>query len=357
MAMFSDRTYETLLSEMLALAPDGIDTRQGSIYYDAIASCAFKLASFYVDLDCILDLTFVGTASGEYLDRKGYEYGLDRNEATAARYEYLYKGTKPQIGARFFADSLYFTLQTDDDILYLLAETPGEESNTIAEGTPATPVNTIIGLSVSEFGALIEPGAATEDDSSYRRRIQEKIAGPAQNGNKQHYKTWCEEVDGVGRARILPLWAGENTVKAVLLDTDGLPAADTVVARVQAYIDPDGTGIGEGVANVGAHFTAVAAIAVPITVSCTITLAYGFTIEEAQAAAETALLDYLRSLALDTPDKTAMVVRISSIGAILYSLESVIDYSDLQVNGEESNLAIDNESVAVLNEVSFVGSV
>ena len=48
----------------------------------------------------------------------------------------------------------------------------------------------------------------------------------------------------MGRARIIPLWAGENTVKGVLLDNEGLPVTEAVVARVQEYIDPGGTGLG-----------------------------------------------------------------------------------------------------------------
>ena len=35
--MFSDKTYDKLLDEALSNAPDDVDTRQGSIYYDAIA--------------------------------------------------------------------------------------------------------------------------------------------------------------------------------------------------------------------------------------------------------------------------------------------------------------------------------
>ena len=46
---FEDRTFDNILAEMLAMAPDGVDTRQGSIYYDAIAACALKLANFYID--------------------------------------------------------------------------------------------------------------------------------------------------------------------------------------------------------------------------------------------------------------------------------------------------------------------
>ena len=66
-----DRTFDNILAEMLAMAPDGIDTRQRSIYYDAVAACALKMANFYIDAGCVLDLVFISTTSGEYLDRKG----------------------------------------------------------------------------------------------------------------------------------------------------------------------------------------------------------------------------------------------------------------------------------------------
>lgn len=355
---FEDRTYDNILAEMLAMAPDGVDTRQGSIYYDAVAACALKLANFYIDASCILDLVFVWSATGEYLDRRGAECGLERNAATKARYFYIYEGTRPSAGTRFFNNGFFFTLEEDrDGVLYLVAEEAGERPNVILLGEPATPVNAILGLTISEFGRLDEPGADQEDDESYRTRIQEKIAGPAQNGNKQHYKTWCEEVDGVGRARILPLWAGENTVKAILLDTDGLPAADTIVARVQEYIDPGSTGTGEGVANIGAHFTAEAATAVPITISCAVTLTAGFSLDEARAQATETFREYLKGLALSTPESTPIVVRISSVGAMLYGLEAVVDYADLTLNGKTSNIEIDKMSVAVLEEVIVNGLV
>ena len=357
MQLFADRTYEAILAEMLAQAPAGVDTRQGSIYFDAVAACALKLANFYVDAGCVLDLVFVGTASGKYLDAKGQEYGLTRNPSTPARYHYIYEGTRPLAGARFFTDGLYFTLEEADGALYLAAEAAGEEGNGVIEGTPAVPVNTIVGLSVSEFGPLFEPGTDEEDDEGYRTRIREKLGGPAQNGNKQHYKTWCEEVAGVGRARILPLWNGVNTVKGVLLDTDGLPASSAVVARVQEHVDPGGTGLGEGTANIGAYFTAIAAQAVPLTVSWSVTLASGYTLEQAKAAATAAITVYLKSLVLDTPGDEAMVVRISSVGALLYAQEAILDYANLTINGGASNIEIGKEQVAVLEEVDIVGTV
>lgn len=354
---FEDRTYDNILAEMLAMAPDGVDTRQGSIYYDAVAACALKLANFYVDASGVLDLVFISTTSGEYLDRKGQEHGLTRGLATPARYRYVYEGTKPALGARFFTDGLYFFLEDAEGVLQLVAEEAGEAANVVLEGAPATPVNAIQGLSVSEFGPMVEPGTDQEDDETYRGRVQEKLAGQAQNGNKQHYKTWCELNSGVGRARILPLWAGENTVKAVLLDNEGLPATAAVVARVQEYVDPGGTGLGEGVANIGAHFTAVAAEPVEITVTCSVALAQGHTMKGAIDSATKAITAYLKNLALRTPESEQVVVRVASIGAMLYSMEEIVDYTDLALNGGAENIAIGTEAVAVLREVAFDGLV
>lgn len=357
MAMFEDRTYESILDEMLAEAPAGIDTRQGSIYYDAVAACALKLAAFYVDASVILELVSVTTATGTYLDEKGQEYGVTRNRATPAKYLFIYEGMKPEAGTRFFADDRYFYLEDDDGTLYLVSEAGGEGANNILEGTRATPVNTVDGLTRAEFSSLAEPGQDIESDEDYRSRIQDKIGGPAQNGNKHHYKSWCEEIAGVGRARIIPLWNGENTVKGVLLDPDGLPVSETVVERVQEHIDPGGTGLGEGVANIGAHFTAAAAVPVAITVSCTITLADGYSLDSIQEAATASVLAYLKGLALNTADDEEMVVRISSIGAMIHALPGVVDYADLTVNDGTGNISVAGDYVAVLEEVVVIGSV
>ena len=55
--MFEDMTYERLLTDVLGNAPDGVDTRQGSIFYDAVSGVLIKIAKLYSDLDMIVDLT------------------------------------------------------------------------------------------------------------------------------------------------------------------------------------------------------------------------------------------------------------------------------------------------------------
>ena len=238
--MFEDMTYDRLLADVLKNAPDGVDTRQGSIFYDAVSAVLIKVAKLYTDLDLIVELTRVQTAADEALDVKAGEYGLTRLSATYAKYFVTFEGTVPPEDTRFFYDGQYFVLRKDSDtgVFYLEAETAGTSQNNIYEGTRAVPVTRVPGLTSAVFGRLYESGTDSESDESLRLRIQNKISGPAENGNKTHYKTWCESIDGIGRARIFPLWNGPNTVKAVLIDGTGAPCSESKVAEVQEYVDP-----------------------------------------------------------------------------------------------------------------------
>lgn len=349
--MFEDKTYENLMAEALQAAPSGTDTRQGSVFYDAVAGICIEIAQFYANLDEVLTLTWLGTAPGEYLDRKGLDYGIERRGAESAVYAFSYTGTRPSPGTRFFAGSEFFALIEEDGLLRLRAEEAGESANGIPEGTAAIPAQTSPGLTSAAFGAIVRSGADAEDDESYRARMIGRISAPAENGNAAHYKKWCEECAGIGRARIFPLWDGENTVLARLIGTDGLPAAPDVVAAVQAYIDPDASGLGEGTANIGAYFTAAAAEEKMVNVSFTAARAPGVTAQALRTRAETALRGYFRNIATDIGSGSGAVVRMSDIGMLIYGLSGVIDYTDLRLNGSAGNVLIGAHEVPVLGEV------
>lgn len=372
--MFEAQTYDALMKDVLAMAPEGIDTRQGSIFFDAVSATVNKIAKLYTDLDRVFETVFIVSAHDEYLDLRAAEYGMSRNAATSAKYLFTNTGTRPAAGWRFFHNDsgYYFTLCEDeeDGTLYLEAEIPGTECNYIQSGDIAVPCDTVQGMTSASFGQIYGEGYGTdtEDDEHLRNRIFEKIAGPAENGNRQHYKTWCESIDGVGRAIIFPLWYGQNTVKAVLISPDGLPVADSVVEEVQQYVDPAdegmtvevdgktytfGDGRGNGQANVGAHFTAVAATALHVNLSFTAELTSSQTAENVKQAVTEAVTEYLKGLVLDAADGTKIIVRISAIGAILTSLTTyLVDYADLTLNEEEVNILLAADEVPVLGEVS-----
>ncbi|MDR1408862.1 MAG: baseplate J/gp47 family protein [Oscillospiraceae bacterium] len=356
--MFEAYSYENLLEQVLNDAPAGIDTRQGSIFFDAVAGTVFKIAKLYGDLDMVLDMTALDTATRENLDRLVAERGATRLSATSASYHVSFTGIPPMPGAQFFTGGQYFGLGQYNNDYVLQAVLPGVAANGIEAGTPAVPMDNYPGLTSATFGAMIEAGTDAESDEDLRQRLREKIAGPAENGNKQHYKTWCEEISGVGRARILPLWDGPNTVKGIIFNALGAPADATVVTRVQAYVDPDndqdgqGDGLGEGVANLGAHFTASAPTTLAVNLTCSVQLTDGATQPQAQQEITDALTAYLKGLMLDTPDGEDLVARYTTIGSLILDQPSVLDYRGLTLNGGTANVAIGAEQCAVTGGVT-----
>lgn len=344
--MFESCTYENLLRDVLENAPEDIDTRPGSIFYDAVSGILIKVAKLYTDLELIFSLTQIDTAAGEYLDVKASEYGIARHSAVKAKYHAVFEGTVPETGERFFSGGKYFSVVSEDNALYFKAEEPGTEYNGIYAGTQAVPVDTIEGLTLAQFGELSEYGADSEDDESLRRRVREKISGAGENGNKSHYKIWCESVEGVGKARIFPLWNGPDTVKGVLISYDGLPCTADVVESVQEYIDPGSTGLGEGVANLGAHFTAQAAESTAIDISVTVEIDAGASAELVKSDLENAVKGYFKEQVMNSAEEET-VIRYSGIGAVISGTAGVIDYNSLLLNGSTGNIAVDEMSVPV----------
>lgn len=366
--MFEAYTYEKLLEDVLSNAPKDIDTRQGSIFYDAVSGVLLKIAKLYTDLELVLDLSQLDTTEGKYLDLKASEYGITRLSATSAQYKAIFEGKVPQEGERFFTNGQYFTLQNVMNELHFVAEIAGTSGNDIYAGTPAVPLSNLPELTAAMFGEIAEYGNDPESDESLKMRVKEKIAGEAANGNKQHYKTWCESISGVGKARIYPLWNGPNTVKAVLISPLGLPCSERIVAEVQEYIDPAtmgytaevggrtytvGDGLGGGVANLGAHFTAVAAGGLTINVTADVELAAGVSLDNAQKAVEEAIKNHLAELALEAMSTDGIVVRTSTIGALISGVPEIVDYYNLLINGSTENIIPCDDDVPILGEVAL----
>lgn len=367
--MPEDKSYEGLLKEALEMGQQlGVDTRQGSVYFDAAAGHCFRMAKFYDDLRKIGSITRLETATGESLDDFGADHNMERNEATAAKWRFEYTGTVPEPGTRFFVNDMYFTLQKEDQQLYLVAEEKGVKANAIIPGNSCVPLTNIPGLLTSALGELVDQGVDAESDDSFRARIKAKITGSAENGNKQHYKMWCEEVAGVGRAKIYPLWGGPNTVKAVIVNAGGQPPLPSLVEKVQEYVDPIwrgypvkvdgvsylcGDGLGEGVANIGTHFIAVGAAGYPIDVSFSVILKENGSLDKIKQETEAALKAEFEKLALEGMDLEQVIVRYNTIGVILYNLPSVLDYESLTLNKGTDNIVINADQIAVLGEVNI----
>lgn len=355
--MFEKYTEDYLLGQARQMGQSlGVDTRQGSIYMDACMGHILRVAKFYEDLRMAFQMFSDETCTGEVLEEKAAQRQIYRKQASPSFYEGIFQGVEASamVGDRFLADGHYFTLVSYDNGYYLQAEKPGSETNDIQPGQILIPMKNTTGLITASLGALYLAGNDQENDASLRQRYLDAIAFSAENGNKQQYKSWCEEFEGIGRAVITPLGKGEYTVTALLIGSDGRPPSNILVERIQEEIDPGSQGLGEGKAPIGCHFYALAAKEQKLDISFYAQIAVGYTSESALEEAKKRLDAYLKEVALHTPDEEEMLVQYVKIIAILADIAAIKDFTGLNINGNEGNVKIEAGYVGVLGEVSLL---
>ena len=347
---YEDQTYEAILSRCLARVTSEIDKSQGSIIYDALAPACAELAQMYIELNNQLNQTFADTASGDYLEKRCAEFGVNRNPATYAIRKGVFTGAQPQLGQRFGLNELTYIVT---DISGGLSNTKlrCEQSGVIGNRDTGIllPIDYIANLESATLSDILINGEDEESDAALYERFNEVVNSPVYAGNANHYKLWANEVAGVGGANIIPVWDGANTVKVVIIDSDKTAASGALVTEVQNYIEPNQNGDGAGKAPIGAIITVVSASEVAINVSATLTLAAGVNLSTVKTLFEEALISYLKTIAFSSNT----TVRYSQIGNLLLDITGVTDYSNLQVNSTTSNISIQNTQVAVKGTVTL----
>ncbi|MGI5891999.1 MAG: baseplate J/gp47 family protein [Bacillota bacterium] len=210
-------TYRFILQRMLSRIPDSIDKREGSIIYDALAPAAYELDAYYALLKAAYENTFVDTASGEALDLRADELGVQRNTAVKAVRKGIFKDSNDlpmdvPLGSRFSTmdgdESLNFVVREklSVGIFRLECEQTGASGNNyIGELMAITP---IAGLGSAELTDIIIPGQEIESDDQLRARVKQYVRSAAQDGNISQYYEWASNFSGIGRARVFPLWDG-----------------------------------------------------------------------------------------------------------------------------------------------------
>ena len=76
--------YDELKKQCLEAAPEGVDTREGSLFDTAVGPVCAELAAAYLTLQSFYDLLFPDTSAGAYLDRIAAQYGISRGTASPA---------------------------------------------------------------------------------------------------------------------------------------------------------------------------------------------------------------------------------------------------------------------------------
>lgn len=350
MARYTEQTKQAILDRMIAASRQDVDRRQGSVTWDMLSPASIEIALAYTELDKVLEFGFADTTYGEYLDMRAGEYGVTRKQATKAIGYVTFSGddgTVVALRTRVSTDAvepIYFVTTVEGVIangtvtLPVEAEQAGSQGN-VASGQVQLVVGDLVGVTAVTNESPFDGGTNRETDVDLLERYLDKVRRPATSGNVYHYSQWAKSVNGVGDAKVYPIWNGNGTVKVVLLGDDNTPATQDVVDNTYEYI--------ETVRPIGATVTVVPATARNIDISANLTLRTDATLTQAKLEIEDAVREYLAGLAFLDP-----IVRYSQIASIVLSSPSVLDYANLTMSGGTGNVEVADGEVAVVGTVN-----
>ena len=182
-------------------------------------------------------------------------------------------------------------------------------------------------------------GTAAESDDSLRQRIDDLFAGRGDSyvGNKKDYERWAKEVAGVGFAHCIPVYAGANTVKVVIMDANGEPANQEICKAVELHIFGTGRDDINRLAPIGiVQYEISPPILTEINYSFDLKLKENFTVEIVQKNFREALRTYYGEL-VESDGSVEPVVYVH-ISAILSKVAGVADFKHLRINGKIGNV-------------------
>jgi len=351
---YENMTYEVILQRMMARVTSqypNLDNREGSMLFNALASAALELAIAYTEIDNSRNESFVNTASREFILMGCSDMGMDitQFEAKAGTHKGEFNVEVP-IGSRWncelynYTVTEYIGLENNYHTYRLVCETSGTAPNN-QTGDLAPITDAPADLTHAALVECLIEGENEVTDEGVRTAYYEFVNSSVSDGNIAQYERWCSEYDGVGNSKVFPLWDGANTVKVSILSASNRAATPELIAEFQNYLDPNTSGMGDGVAPIGAFVTVTTATELPINVSATITMKAGYTDTSAIA---TQLTKYFSTIAYEKSSVAYM-----NVGAEILNAAGVESISNLTLNNGTSDITLADEQIPVLGTTNW----
>ncbi|MBY0122145.1 baseplate J/gp47 family protein [Bacillus sp. S/N-304-OC-R1] len=355
-----DISYEDLMAQKLAGVDPSLDTREGtSLIFNATAANSAETIQMLFTLKNMVDLVFADTAPREYLIRRAKEKGLEPANATKARLKGVFNIDVP-INSRFSLDELNYEVIEKIALgeFILECETAGNIGNLFFG--QLIPIDYIDGLTSAELTEVLIPGEDEEDTEEFRKRYFNSFDSTAFGGNRKDYKDKVKNLPGVGGVRVYRAWNGGGTTKLVIINSQFEKPSKTLVDEVQEAVDPLGAqGEGLGIAPIDHIVTVFGVNETVINIATNITLQDGWVWEDVEPNVLPIIDGYFKELAEQwaqaqtyEEDHAGLIVRISHIETRILGAPGVLDIANTMLNGAQSNIALDKESIPKRGVVS-----
>lgn len=351
-----NKNSNEILEEFLKEIPETYEKRKGYFLWDILKAISIKMKDTLQKLTFVASKLDVNNLSGLELERfVTQRTGIERKKATYSQGVLNIKGNGTiNIGDLFETEGLirFESIEqkniVNSGIINIRCVVAGKIGNVPSNSITKMPI-TIQGINSCSNDIETNGGYDSETDTDLRNRYFERLREPATSGNIYHYKRWAKEVDGVGEARVIPLWQWHTTVKVIIIDSDRLPADESLVEKVQEYIDPNITGEGRGEAPVGAFCTVVSAIPKNINISVKAIFSKNYDKEQLKKKISENISVYLKEIAFKKD-----ILSYAIVGAKILDVEGVLDYTNLTINNLTNNIECREEEVFVLERIDFI---
>lgn len=335
------------------------NTIEGSLGADNAQAVGKEFGRYYALMRYLQEQRYVTTADGDYLIARAREEGIERKPATRAKglvRFYGDPGTSIWEDYILYSDTQEFRVLVGGVIgdqgyvdLEVYAEEPGTGGN-VAKGAINRAETQIEGLKRFENLTPTSNGTEEEDLEDLRERTLLKIRYPGTSGNAYHYMHWALEVEGVGRVKVFPEWAGPGTVKVSILDANQEKAEKDLIEKVRRHIDGNPPGRGQALAPIGATLTVSTAKTIPMNITAQVKLEFGLEPETVKQAFIRDLKAYYKETAYKYPQFT-----LAKSTDLLMSIDGVEDVTDIKLNNGKNVVRFGEEEIPIVGEVVFNG--
>lgn len=346
-------SMEEIHLNLLNNTNDKFDKSNGSWTFDIEKSVAIELSKQEIQTENIMDKIDVEKLTGDELTRFVFQRtGIKRREATYASGKVeitvqapttLYVGDLVAAEDVFFEglDTTTFT-EAGNYSVWVRCILAGGIGNVPSGAINAFPT-TLANISAVENKVAFDNGYPAETDSSLRQRYYDKLQRPGKAGNKYHYREWAQAVEGVGKVKVFPRWAGVLTVKVAILDTNNEIAPQSLIDRVFEHIETE--------RPFGADVTVVTGDEMVVGVTGEFLLKDGYVWGDVQPKLVEKLSLYFKEIAFE---ENLNYISYAQIGREILGVGGIEDYANLLLNNETGNIAIGELQVPIVGEVTNI---
>lgn len=342
--MFEDRTYETIKRDILNNCDTDIAKNEGSFLNDFVSATSISHATFYTILETIFKVSFIADSYGDSLDKRVSEFGYERKEGQFATGYIKVAGEDGaiirQMDEFFYLDKKYYCVNEDattniqDGVatIKIQASERGTEYN-----LPYSAILTsdVLGVEMATNYTPIYLGTEDETDEELKARFFYVQKNKGTSGNIDDYKRWGLEIEEVKNVKVIPLWNGNGTVKVVLLSENNKNVSEDVLEKAQEYIDSK--------RPIGATVTVTTPSVLLISIDVVVEISDTTDLSQIESEIRMRLDEYLVNA-----DKE---ITYTKVAGIIISIDGVIDYKDLKINGLTANIKLETDQIGNVGDI------